>query len=74
MDAAQLHTWAGDTGDLLSDARDRRGYEFDEYGLAAFAALVRAAALEEAAGICEDYFGAGQRCEDCAERIRAAKE
>ncbi len=40
------------------DSRGRQSFDFDDHGIIAFANAIRNAALEEAAGICDDYVDA----------------
>lgn len=51
MDQTLIEAWAREAGDAETDARGRTTYSFDSYGLARFAALVRAHAREEASAM-----------------------
>jgi hypothetical protein len=71
---------ARQTGDATKDARGRESFEFDSYGLKAFAKLVAAKEREACAKVCEEHgkvwaermlLGFQATLDDAAKAIRA---
>ena len=80
MNGQEIIEMARQTGDATKDARGRESFDFDSYGLEAFAKLVAAKEREACAKVCGDLmFGANpyERWEGmkwCMDRIKARGE
>jgi hypothetical protein len=80
MTQDEIIEMARQTGDATKDARGRESFDFDSYGLEAFAKLVAAKEREACAKVCEDKDAVWKKAglwrvnheyKECADAIRA---